>query len=101
MNYTNIVTRRTYPNGEISIALNGRNVPDVQHIAVQQVFDFDQPVQQVQMTLLAAQFNDLQADASEPPPAVSNGSVYVQVLPRATSTFKMRWQLAMRVLRGR
>lgn len=67
MKYTNIVSLRTYEDGSRILQINGRDVPNVQHIANTTIHDFDQPVQQVTVTFLAAQYNVLDGDAYLPP----------------------------------
>lgn len=60
MTSTNIITKRTYPDGSIGLAINGRDIPDAK--AVEQ----STATGDVYFHVACGQFNDLHADAPAP-----------------------------------
>ena len=82
-NYTNVVTVRTYPDGSRGVQINGRDIPDIQHIARIEIFDFETKVQEVNMSFLAAQYNEVQGDIFVPP---------TKPIPKPVRGLKGWWQ---------
>jgi hypothetical protein len=86
MHYTNVVSVRTYADGSRGVQINGRDIPDIQHIASNEIRDFEERVQQVTITFLAAQYNVLDGDQHAPP---------YKPVPKPVRGLKGWWQRVM------